>query len=75
MGLVKQMLEDYAIAIHPDDMDAQDELMLRIVNGEHTVSMEDMARTVELYKSSQIPPETPDKPAEEGGKDEKNVQW
>lgn len=27
-----------------------------------------------VYKSSQTHPETPDKPAEEGGKDDKDVQ-
>jgi hypothetical protein len=74
MGLVKQMLEDYCIAIHPDDMDAQDELMRRVMSGEHQISMENMARTVALYKSSQTPPETPDNLAEEGGKDGKDVQ-
>lgn len=51
MSIMKRLLEEYCEVIHPDDTEAQDDLMRRIVSGQTEVSLEEMESKVETARS------------------------
>jgi len=48
--MIKQFVMEYCEALHPDDVDAQDELFRKVVNNEVEVSMEEMSRVVDDFR-------------------------
>jgi hypothetical protein len=56
MGMVKQFLMEYCEALYPNDVEAQDELFKKIVDGAETPSMEEMRYIVDDFRMKKLTP-------------------